>query len=167
MSTEPYICPQYARSERDKLWLKVWQMACREEEIPNVGDYYVYEILDQSVIVVRIGEDEIIAHHNACRHRGRKLLEGCGRATHFHCPYHGWQWSLQGENTHVLNAEHWNGALDAQRLRLKSVKVARWAGFVFINFDPDCAPFSQHLRPSITGSARSRLSACATSGGNG
>ncbi len=61
MSTEPYICGSWAREERDKLWLKVWQMACREEEIPTVGDYYTYEIHDQSVIVVRIGEDEIVA----------------------------------------------------------------------------------------------------------
>jgi len=145
MPTEPYICEQYARDEKARLWLKVWQMACREEEIPNVGDYYVYEILDQSLIVTRVAEDEIVAYHNACRHRGRKLLEGCGRAAHFHCPYHGWQWNLQGENTKVLNKELWNGALDADRLRLRQVKVDRWAGFVFVNFDSECGPLADHL----------------------
>jgi len=146
MSTEPYICETWAREERDKLWLKVWQMACREEEIPTVGDYYTYEIHDQSVIVVRIGEDEIVAYHNACRHRGRRLLQGCGRASHFHCPYHGWQWNLDGANRHVLNPEDWKGELDEARLRLRTVKIDRWAGFVFINFDPDCAPLSEHLQ---------------------
>jgi len=146
MSTEPYISEAYAREEKEKLWLKVWQMACREEEIPNVGDFYTYEILDQSIIVVRTGEDEITAYHNACRHRGRRLTQGCGRATHFHCPYHGWQWSLQGENTHVLNREDWSGQLDDDRLRLKIVRVARWAGYVFVNFDPDCEPLEEFLQ---------------------
>ena len=145
LSVEPYISEDYARAEKGKLWLKVWQMACREEEIPKAGDYYTYEILDQSVIVVRTGDDEIKAYHNACRHRGRRLTQGCGRATHFHCPYHGWQWSLQGDNTHVLDRENWSGALDQDRLRLREVKVGRWGGFVFINFDPDCEPLETFL----------------------
>ncbi len=146
MSTEPYISADYARAEKEKLWLKVWQVACREEEIPKVGDFYTYDILDQSLIVVRTGEDEIVAYHNACRHRGRRLTRGCGRATHFHCPYHGWQWSLGGDNTHVLNPEDWAGALDVERLRLKTVKVGTWGGFVFVNFDPDCEPLEDFLQ---------------------
>jgi len=32
----------------------VWQMACRLEEIPKPGDFVEYEILDQSIIVVRL-----------------------------------------------------------------------------------------------------------------
>ncbi|MCB2078176.1 MAG: aromatic ring-hydroxylating dioxygenase subunit alpha [Novosphingobium sp.] len=145
LSVEPYISPEYAREEKDRLWLKTWQLACREEEIPRVGDFYTYEILDQSVIVARTGEDEVSAYHNACRHRGRRLLKGCGRATHFHCPYHGWQWNLQGDNTHVLDREDWAGTLDDKRLALKTVKVDRWAGFVFVNFDPESGPLSEFL----------------------
>lgn len=146
LSTEPYISEDYAREEKDRLWLKAWQVACREEEIPNVGDYYTYEILDQSIIVVRTGEDEIIAYHNACRHRGRRLTQGCGRATHFHCPYHGWQWDLKGKNTQVLDREDWSGALDEKRLRLQQVRMDRWGGFVFVNFDPDCQPLEEFLQ---------------------
>ena len=146
LSTAPYISPEYARAEKEKLWLKVWQVACREEEIPNVGDFYTYDILDQSVIVVRTGEDEIVAYHNACRHRGRRLTRGCGKATHFHCPYHGWQWSLAGDNTRVLDREDWSGALDDARIRLRGVKSARWGGFVFVNFDPDCEPLEDFLQ---------------------
>ena len=81
MGTAPYISPDYAREEKERLWLKVWQVACREEEIPKVGDYYTYEILDQSVIVTRTAEDEFTAYHNACRHRGRRLTKGCGHTT--------------------------------------------------------------------------------------
>lgn len=51
--TEAYLSEQYARAEKAKLWSKVWQIACRTEELPKVGDYVTYDILDESVIVVR------------------------------------------------------------------------------------------------------------------
>lgn len=146
LSTAPYVSPEYARDEKEKLWLKVWQVACREEEIPNPGDFYVYDILDQSIIVLRLADDEIVAYHNACRHRGRRLLKGCGRATHFKCPYHGWQWNLSGENTHVVDKQDWSGALDDETLRLRTVKTGRWGGFVFVNFDSDCEPLEDFLQ---------------------
>lgn len=145
LSLEPYISEAYAREEKGKLWNKVWQVACREEEIPNVGDFYTYDILDQSVIVVRSAEDEITAHHNTCRHRGRRLTDGCGHARKFICPYHGWAWNLDGENAHVLKRDHWDGALTKDMTRLRGVKVERWAGFVFVNFDPDCGPLADFL----------------------
>lgn len=145
LSVEPYISESYARDEKDLLWNKVWQVACREEEIPNVGDFYTYDILDQSVIVVRSGPDEITAHHNTCRHRGRRLTDGCGHARKFICPYHGWAWNLNGDNFHVLKEDHWDGALTKDMSRLRSVKVSRWSGFVFVNFASDCAPLEDYL----------------------
>ncbi len=54
------------------LWPKVWQMAARLEEIPKVGDWVEYRILDKSVIVVR-AKSGVKAFHNACRHRGVQL----------------------------------------------------------------------------------------------
>ena len=89
LSVEPYISESYARAERDLLWAKVWQVACREEEIPNVGDFYTYEIQDQSIVGVRSAPDTISAYHNVCRHRGRRLTRGCGHATRFRCANHG------------------------------------------------------------------------------
>src|SRR3954469_15878773 len=70
---ERYTSYDYHRQEVEKLWRKTWQFACREEEIPNVGDHVVYEIVDDSLIVVRTAPDEIKAYFNACLHRGRKL----------------------------------------------------------------------------------------------
>lgn len=142
---EAYISADYARQERDKLWLKVWQMACREEEIPNVGDFVTYDIADQSIIVVRTAPDTIMAHHNVCMHRGRRLTEGCGKTQRFFCKFHGWQWRLNGENAKVLDPEDWGDALTADNLRLKSVKVGTWGGFVFVNLDPECETLEAYL----------------------
>lgn len=145
LSTEPYISAEYAREERDKLWLKAWQMACREEEIPNVGDFYTYEIQDQSVIVTRTAENEIRAYHNACRHRGRRLTNGTGRASQFICPYHGWKWETSGKIAEVPGMPCWDGALSEDRLALKTLSVDVWGGFVFVNFDTECEPLEAFL----------------------
>ena len=147
LAIEPYISESYARAEQDKLWGKVWQFACRDEEIPYPGDFYTYDILDKSIIVVRTKDGEIVAHHNVCRHRGKRLTAGCGHVTHFTCGYHGWQWNLQGENIKVFNKEHWAGGLDKVDLALPPVKVGVWGGYVFINLDPDCEPLEEFLNP--------------------
>ncbi len=87
-----YFDPEFYALERDKLWSRVWQMACRLEEIPNPGDYSVYDIFDQSVIITRVDARTVKAYHNACRHRGVQLVQDRGTAPDgvFTCPFHGW-----------------------------------------------------------------------------
>ena len=46
---ERYIDPRFHELEKERLWPKVWQMALREERIPEVGDADVYEIADVSI----------------------------------------------------------------------------------------------------------------------
>lgn len=148
LSTEPYLCPDYARAERDKLWRKVWQVACREEEIPNVGDYITYDILDDSIIVTRVTEDRIAAYHNACLHRGRRLTEGCGHAKRFVCKFHGWTWDNKGRNVGVTRKDGYGDTLSRDDIRLREVKVGTWGGWVFINMDSECEPLEQFLSPA-------------------
>jgi len=140
-----YVSPEYAYAEKDKLWNRVWQIACREEEIPKVGDYCTYDILENSAILVRSSPDTISAYHNTCRHRGRRLTNGCGHAEEFRCQYHAWQYDLDGECVHIPRREHWDGQLKDEDVRLGTVQVGRWAGYVWINFDPDCEPLEDYL----------------------
>jgi nitrite reductase/ring-hydroxylating ferredoxin subunit len=129
------------------LLAKVWQVACREEEIPEVGNYVTYDILDQSVIVVRTAPDTIKAHHNVCMHRGRRLTEGCGKTGRFTCKFHGWQWNIDGDNEMILHKEDWGDALTAENTALIPVKTGTWGGYVFVNFDPECEPLEDYLDP--------------------
>jgi len=145
IDTEAYFSEAYARAENEKLWGKVWQVACREEEIPKVGDFVTYDILDESIIVVRTAADRIAAYYNVCQHRGRRLTEGCGRAQKFVCRFHGWQWNIEGENVFMLDGEDWEGALTPEKLSLPQVKVDSWGGYVFINMDADCEPLRDYL----------------------
>ena len=146
--TEAYTSEAYARAENEKLWGKVWQVACRVEEIPKVGDYVTYDILDESIIVVRSAKDRIQAFYNVCQHRGRRLTEGCGHTGQFICRFHGWRWDLKGENAFVLDRADWGDALTEENLRLKSLKCDTWGGWVWINMDPDSEPLLDYLKPA-------------------
>lgn len=140
-----YTDPEFLARELDTVFRRSWLMACREEEIPDSGHYVVFTIADQSVIVVRTKAGEIRAHFNSCRHRGRALVCGEGRAAEFRCPFHGWRYDLEGESTFVLDRESFS--CEDGELGLASVAVGTWGGWVFVNLDPDPMPLLEFLDP--------------------
>src|ERR1700744_2260577 len=73
ISFERYFSDHFVELEATHIWKKHWQVACRVEDIPRIGDRVNYDILDNSYLVVRTGASTFAAFHNACRHRGRKL----------------------------------------------------------------------------------------------
>ena len=130
-----YISRDWHRLEVDHLWRKVWQFACRSEEIPEVGDFYLYEIVDDSYIVIRT-EDGIRAYVNACLHRGRRLKDYSGYCSEIRCPFHGFAWQLNGDLQDI--PADWDFPhVDAANFGLPQAQVGEWAGFVFINPNPD------------------------------
>lgn len=145
---EAYIDPAFARLEAERLWPRIWQIACREEEIPYEGDFITYDIVDDSIIVVRTASGEIKAYHNACPHRGRPLTDGSGTAKQFVCRFHGWRFSLDGENTCVVDRHDWGERLKDEEIALRPVQVGTWGGFVFINMDPEAEPLEEFLYPA-------------------
>jgi phenylpropionate dioxygenase-like ring-hydroxylating dioxygenase large terminal subunit len=149
---ERYYDADFYRLEAEQLWPRVWQMACRLEEIPEPGDFAEYEILDQSVLVVRAGDGEVRAFQNACRHRGVKVAEGRGSgADGFTCPFHGWCYGLDGANTHVPQrrtfAEH---NLQAEDISLTPVRCELWGGCAWINLDDGAPPLRECIEPAAT-----------------
>ena len=102
IGNEAYLSADYARAEADKLWAKVWQVACREEEIEAVGDYVTYDIGEESIIVVRVADDRIAAYFNVCQHRGRRLTERLRQGQRLCLPAStlelGAGWPVQGDN---------------------------------------------------------------------
>ena len=144
---EPYFGAEFARLEAERLWPFVWQIACRLEELPNVGDYVTYDIVDDSIIVVRTSATSVKAYHNTCPHRGRQLTEGCGHTTQFVCRFHGWRYDLEGNNTLVVDRSDWGDCLRSEDIRLKEVQIGFWGGFVFINMDKNCETLEHFLEP--------------------
>jgi phenylpropionate dioxygenase-like ring-hydroxylating dioxygenase large terminal subunit len=138
-----YTSPEFHRLEVEKVWKKVWQMACREEDLPEVGDHINYEIAGMDILVVRSAPDTIKAYRNICLHRGRVLKEYPGRAEELRCSFHGIAWNLDGTIKHVPCK--WDFPQVGEEWSLPAVKVGCWGGFVFINLDPDAGPLEDHL----------------------
>jgi nitrite reductase/ring-hydroxylating ferredoxin subunit len=139
----------FYRLECERLWPHVWQMACRLEQIPKVGDWTEYKILDKSVIVVRT-KDGVKAYHNACRHRGVPIAHGHGncQAQGFICPFHGWRWNMEGQNTFVYGRHLFSEQqLDQADLALRPCRVEVWGGCAFINFDDGAPSFRECIGP--------------------
>jgi nitrite reductase/ring-hydroxylating ferredoxin subunit len=150
ISTDRYINPAFAKEEMDKLWTRTWQFACREEHIPEVGDYHVYDVGAYSFIITRVAQHEVRAYFNACLHRGTKLRASGteGRASEFKCSFHGWSWNVDGTNKSIVC--EWDFPhVDRKKLTLPQAKVELLGGFVFINMDPDAPPLAQYLGPEF------------------
>lgn len=143
----PYYKPEYVQLENDLLWPKVWQVACRLEEIPRSGDYVTYMVADESIIVSRVDESTIKAYYNVCQHRGRRLTEGSGNAKHFFCRFHGWRWNLDGSPREVLDRDDYRGCLQDSEISLKEVHVDTWGGFVFVTMEDSPQPLREYLAP--------------------
>ncbi|RYD63429.1 MAG: aromatic ring-hydroxylating dioxygenase subunit alpha [Sphingomonadales bacterium] len=146
-----YYDQAFFELEREKLWPHVWQMAARLEEIPEIGDYVEYRNLDKSVIVVRT-KAGVKAFHNACRHRGVQLVpnEGRGncRTKGFICPFHGWRWNMDGDNTFVFGKQIFSEELLAKaEIDLVPARVEEWGGCAFINFDENAPALIDSLGP--------------------
>ena len=130
-----YITREWHELEVEHIWRKAWQYVCRADEIPEVGDYLLYEIVRDSYIVMRT-EDGIKCYVNACLHRGRRLKDYAGRCSELRCSFHGFAWKLNGELQDVPG--RWDfGHIDEENFSLPEAQVGEWAGFVMINPNPD------------------------------
>jgi nitrite reductase/ring-hydroxylating ferredoxin subunit len=146
ISKDRYTEASFAKAEFEKLWTRTWQVACREDQIAEVGDYQVYDIGPYSFVVVRSGDDEIKAYFNACLHRGTKLKPSAseGFAMNIKCPFHGWTWNLDGSLKEV--PEKWDFShFTSGKTCLPEAKLARLGGFMWINMDPDAPSLEDYL----------------------
>ncbi|UCV23643.1 aromatic ring-hydroxylating oxygenase subunit alpha [Ferribacterium limneticum] len=143
--TERYISQDFHRQEVEKVWKRTWQVACREEEIPNVGDHFVYEVAGLSFLVVRSAEKQFKAYWNVCLHRGRRLVDksGCD-AKSFRCGYHAWTWNIDGKLSYYPG--EWDFPdVEPEKYNLREVLIDTWGGFIFINPDIKAGPLANHL----------------------
>lgn len=149
VSTERYTSREFQTRERDEIWMKVWQVAGRDDDISAAGDWKEYRIFDQSYLIVRGRDGKIRGFVNACRHRGNPLCKGGkGHATTIVCPFHRWSYSLEGELRGVARPDL-VGPIDKGQLGLVEVSVDTWAGFIFLNPDPDAKPLAEYLGEEV------------------
>ncbi|MFD1959149.1 aromatic ring-hydroxylating dioxygenase subunit alpha [Novosphingobium panipatense] len=134
-------------------------MACREEQIPEIGDWIEYENVGKSVIIVRT-KTGVKAFNNACRHRGVPFAGGsplgsshatahgnCAKSG-FVCPFHGWRWNMDGENTLVYGKHLFSDRqIDEDDINLIPCRAEVYGGCVWINHDNDAPSVRESLGP--------------------
>ncbi len=141
---ERYTSRAFHDLEVEKVWKKVWQFACREEEIPEPGDHTVYRIANLEAVIVRGNDRQIRAFANSCLHRGRALKDGPGRTEELRCAFHGWAWNLDGSLKSVPC--RWDFPdVTREDHSLPEYRTATWGGFVFINMSEDAPSFESYI----------------------
>ncbi len=140
-----YTQRNFLNYEIENLLRREWLCVGRVDEIPNPGDYFTTDLLDEPLLVVRGDDSRIRVLSNVCRHRGMLVAEGAGRKRTFVCPYHGWTYKLDGR---LAGAPRMSSQVDFNpECRLPSFNSGIWQGFICVNFDQTAAP----LAPRLTG----------------
>jgi len=141
---ERYFSQAFHDLEVEKVWKKVWQMACWGQDIPEAGDTIVYDIAGISILVVRQQDGSLKAFRNSCLHRGRALLECSAHVNRLRCPFHAWTWNLDG-SVQTIPGKWDFPQMDEAKMNLVPVRLEEWNGFAFINLDDAAPPLSEFL----------------------
>ena len=140
-----YISAEWMALENERVWPRVWQVACSVDHVADPGDFYEYRAGWLSILVVRGEDGELRAFQNACRHRGNVICEGSGSGlTELRCPYHRWAWNMDGRLREVPSRKGF-GQLDNEALGLRPALVGTWGRLVFINLDTGAVPLAEWL----------------------
>jgi Rieske 2Fe-2S family protein len=128
-----FVSPEVFAEEQEKIFSKQWVLVGHQSQIAKAGDYFVQEVIGESLIVIRDKSGEIHGFFNVCRHRGTRLKEdACGHASAIQCPYHAWTYGLDGR---LLGAPHMDDVpgFDKADYSLHAVNLALFEGFIFVS----------------------------------
>ena len=150
-----YRDPAIYRRDLERVFMASWLYAGHISEVPKPGDYFLFQVGDESVIVVRGRDGEIRALVNVCRHRGSRVcVEQKGSAKRFMCPYHAWTYDLDGR---LVAARLMPEGFDKAAHGLTQLHVRVFEGFIFVNFaetPDDFAALEEDLAPRLKPAAK-------------
>lgn len=134
-----YFDETHHRRELKEIWHKTWVYVCRLHDLAEPLSFRTVEIGDQNIVVLRSETGDVIAFHNACRHRGSILCterEGQLKSKLIVCPYHQWAYAASDGRLVRTSSFAEPDGFEKDDYGLFPVGVAVWRGFVFINLDP-------------------------------
>jgi phenylpropionate dioxygenase-like ring-hydroxylating dioxygenase large terminal subunit len=141
---ECYTSPEFFEFERKEVFARSWICVGRIEQLANPGDCILARPAGEPVIVARIPAGELRAMAAICRHRGQVIPCAVNQKT-LRCPLHYWTYDLEGK---LIGAPHMGReeTMDLRKsVRLPSVRLELWHGFVFVNLDPLAEPLAPTL----------------------
>lgn len=152
-----YSDPQFYALEKTRVLRPSWQVMCHLNDIPQTGDFYTFEFLDESILVLRGRDGTVRAFANTCRHRAARLVDGpTGRVQHIVCPYHAWSYELDGQLTGVPRRERYP-VLDPATQSLLPIELEVFQGFIFVRLESGGPSVAEMLAPYVHEIAPYRL----------
>lgn len=140
-----YVDSRIAELEAQNVFSKTWQVIGRADQVEKAGDFVTFTLAGEPIVAVRGNDGELRAFYNVCRHHAAAVVnEPCGHAQILHCPYHGWNYGLDGSLKGMPEFEGVKG-FERSAHGLVPVKVATWEKFVLVNLDPHAEPVEQFL----------------------
>jgi Rieske 2Fe-2S family protein len=141
-----YVDAEYFTREMEALFGGMWICAGRAEQVERPGQFFVREVLGESLIVTRAASGRVHAFYNVCRHRGTRLcIEQEGTfAGSIQCPYHAWTYDLEGM---LIGAPHMEDVPHFRKADypLHRVHADIWDGHLFLNLSADPQPLLMQL----------------------
>jgi len=140
-----YVDSRIADLETKAVFSKTWQMVGRVEQVEGLGQFVTANVAGEPIVVVRGNDGVLRGFYNVCRHHAAAVVtEPCGQAAILHCPYHGWNYGLDGS---LKGMPEFDGVknFDRQQNGLAPVKTEIWEKFVFVNLDPEALPLRDFL----------------------
>jgi len=129
-----FVSRDVFEEEQEKIFSRQWVLVGHQSALAQPGDYFISEVANESLIVVRDKRGEIRGFYNVCRHRGSRLIESRNGqlSAAIQCPYHAWTYALDGR---LLGAPHMDDVPDFNKAdySLHPVNVEIWEGFIFVN----------------------------------
>lgn len=141
-----YHTKEFMALEWERLWPRVWLLAGVSSDIPEEGDYFVFEIGAEQFVITRQADGSIKAFYNVCPHRGNRVcLNDRGSVGQFTCTFHGWQFGLDGCLKKITDESTFAPKLIAHRPSLTNVRCETVGGIIFINMDENAPPVRECL----------------------
>jgi len=144
-----YTSIDFFRQEWEGMWTKVWLLLGRESQLPNSGDWQMEPVGPEEILMVRQADGTVKAFYNVCQHRGNPLVEDSlgNSSKRFVCKYHSWAYDSSGELKFAPDREDFPEGNPCGKLRLQELACETFAGFVWVNMDPDCVTLQEYLGP--------------------
>jgi len=140
-----YVDPRIAELEEKTVFSTTWQMVDRTDQVEKPGQFVTASVAGEPIVVVRGNDGVLRGFYNVCRHHAAAVAtESCGQVSILHCPYHGWNYGLDGS---LKGMPEFDGVKNFERQQngLVPVKTDVWEKFVFVNLDPHAAPLPEFL----------------------
>jgi choline monooxygenase len=140
-----YVDPRIAELESKTVFSKTWQMVGRADQLEKHGQFVTANVADEPIVVVRGNDGVLRGFFNVCRHHAAAVVtEPCGQASILHCPYHGWNYGLDGA---LKGMPEFDGVknFDRDKNGLVPVKADIWESFAFVNLDPQAMSLKDFL----------------------